>query len=284
MKIPKQRAVTAVSDDGTEYIKLVDIRYPVASYLFSLPLKFFRATRFQLQIEGVLLIKKDTSLPKPSSSEGSHTITTGHESGEQELSLGEPEVQPVPFACRYKGSSVSGKYMVRFLLIHPNLEDGTDILEFTWTLDNGKVITTFHLPDYFARQMFADGSGLSGTFAQNISPDVAADFNNHLLIRDSKALMDDRTYADIMINDRRHQVQMHYIGLKISLARSTSDERCVNALVCGVMQESEILPPFTLAFPLALLLDSSSVDFDAVDEEWGDAAQVGATRETLGQP
>ena len=42
MKIPKRKACKAISEEGVEYLKMEDIRYPLLSYILTTPLRLWR--------------------------------------------------------------------------------------------------------------------------------------------------------------------------------------------------------------------------------------------------
>jgi hypothetical protein len=84
VKIPKQKATKAISEDGNEYIKVEDIRSEI------------------------------------------HKITFGHIY----------EV-PIRFKTIIQGTLKSGRYLIRYAHIDQDLVDGSDVLEFSWTPEEG---------------------------------------------------------------------------------------------------------------------------------------------------
>jgi len=262
VNIPKQRTIKAISEDGNEYIKVEDIRFPLLSYILSAPIRVFRVIRFQLKIWGVLPIHIDSENDLELDND------QAKQSKEQQLTFGQIKETPIPFNTTIQSQIKSGIFRVRYAYIDQAIADGNDVLEFSWKTEEGDEHKTYHMPDHFLRLMFSEESRIFGRFLSEIGSTEKEAFSTHLLVHEAKALVDDRTYEEIRISDHNYEIRLKYLGLHISLASVPNEPEHLFALMSGVICEGDILESFIVRIPLSNIAASSTAAFDAEEEAW----------------
>ncbi|MES9854619.1 MAG: hypothetical protein ABW170_22615 [Candidatus Thiodiazotropha sp. L084R] len=262
MNIHKKRVVTAISKEGREYAKVEDIRFPLLSYLLSLPVRVYRVIIFQLKFWGVVPVHIKSDDDKELVEDHANLVD------QQLLTFGPIREKSTPFNVSRKGRIMSGVYLVKYAYIDNDLVDGSDVVEFIWKTEKDDEYTTYHKPDLFLRFMFSEELGMSGLFLSDINSIVKEAFNTHLLVHDAKALVDDRTYEYIRISDHKYEIKLKYLGLHISLASDSNEPDSLLALISGVISEEDLLEPFIVKIPLSVIADSSTAVFDTEEETW----------------
>jgi len=265
VKIPKERTVLEKAEDGRTYVKSVPLRFPVLTYLLSVPVRAYRRLVFGLRVRGILPI------PSSADEQDSDNATARNDDvpvGATPIEYGPVSESPIKYTAQVDGQSVSGTVTIRFEHVHPDPVDGTDIIRFSWHPDERAPFVTLHSADFFLRALIDKRTTVSAQQLHSASTDAIGLFGNNLCLRDAKALVDDRTYEHILISGDEIEIRLKYTGLLASLAKIPADAGKILVLLSGVIGADDILDPFLVTVPFSLLAEGSTVAYDDGEQEW----------------
>lgn len=261
MEIPKYKTTRITDENGITYIKRVDVRFPMLSYVVSLP------SRALFIAHMLMFSSRMHRKGKPGSEAESASPQGRNEQPLRELDFGPVVSRSIPFDCLVQGCKAAGQYSVHLAHVSNDPVDGADVLEFRWRAGSLEA-STYHTPEFFLAFLCRGQKPLFGRFVSEVRDQDLKAFSDFLVVREAKALVDDSSYETVRISGQNFEIRLKYVGLRASLAVLPDEPGHVLVLLSGVMDEDDILESFIIRVPLEMIAASSTSTFDEEEQAW----------------